>query len=334
MSQEVWRDFWSGGAAGDHAIGGAHRDRLAAHWREFLREALKKTSDSALIADIACGAGAALTVASEVATELFPRRFRLAAFDISGDAVRSSMRRATGAVGAVSDAARLPLATSSVDVAVSQYGVEYAGAGAFAEIARCLAPGGVFMSLSHYAGGAIDAECAANAALLDLVTATNIDSAAEIALKESFARCRLGAAQTADLRSEKELRAAFKAAAAGVAAAPRSAARDMFERYLRDLGSLLARRLAFDEQDALGWIKGMRASLLAYRGRMVSMRKAALGAAAVEEIGRQFARAGVERFEARPFVLVEGAPPAAWRITAKRVSDAGANEANRRSFES
>jgi SAM-dependent methyltransferase len=331
LSNEVWREFWSVGESAEHAIGGAHRDRLTACWRAFFRENLALTCEGALIADIASGAGAALAVAGDVAAELSPRRFLLAAFDISSDAVRSSMRRATGAVGAVSDAARLPLAKLSVDVAVSQYGAEYAGAGAFAEIARCLAPGGVFMSLSHYSGGAIDAECAANMALVDLVGATNLGDAAEKALKESFARRRLGTTPAADSRAEKKLRAAYEAAAACVAKAPRSAARDMFERYLRDLGALLLRRLAYDEGEALGWIDGMRASLLAYRGRMASMQKAALDAAAVAEIGQQFARAGVERFEAQPFVLVEGAPPAAWRIMARRRMKRAQNETHRRS---
>ncbi len=321
MSNEVWREFWSGGEGAEQAIGGAHRGRLTDFWREFFCENLKAAPDGALIADIASGAGAALAVAADAAGAAPSRRLRLAAFDISGDAVRSSIQRAPGSIGAVADGALLPLADRSLAIAVSQFGVEYAGRPAFAEIARCLAPAGVFSALSHYSGGAIDAECACNEALLDRIAAMGIFNAADAALKETYRRRRLGRGDLADPAAERKLKRVQQQAAAAVAAAPPSAAKQMFARLLGDLGGLAARRLAYADGDALGWLAGMEASTSAYRGRMRSMRAAALDARGLAVIGEIFRNAGFAEFSAAPLALVADAAPAAWVINARASRD-------------
>lgn len=315
---EAWRDYWDGAAGGGgDAIGGAHASRLAAQWRAFFSGALAAAPPRALVADIASGAGAALAAAGAIAHGLAPGRVRLAAFDISQSALSAAVRRVGDAIGAVADAAQLPLADRSLDIAVSQFGVEYAGQAAFAEIARCLAPHGVFSALSHYSGGAIDAECACNAELLDAIAAMGLFSAAQAALKESYRRRQLGRRDLADPAAEKKLKRVQQRAAEAVAAAPPSAAKRMFARLLNDLGMLSARRLAYADGDALGWLSGMEASIGAYRGRMRSMRAAALDDRALSVIGEIFRNAGFEDFSAAPLALVAGASPAAWVVTAR-----------------
>lgn len=49
------------------------------------------------------------------------------------------------------DAAALPFADAAFDLCMSQYGIEYAGASAFDEVARVLAPGGTFAGVLHHA---------------------------------------------------------------------------------------------------------------------------------------------------------------------------------------
>lgn len=318
MSDEAWREFWSGEGSAEQAIGGAHRPLIAEHWRKFFRKALEGAPGNLLIADIAAGTGAALALAAETAGSWPHKSAALAAFDISGAAVRATVRKVAGSIGAVADASRLPVRDRSVDIIVSQFGAEYAGLGAFAEAARCLAEGGELSTLSHYAGGGIDAECAANAALIERIAAIGVSEAAANALKETYVRRRLHAADLFEPRLEKKLKRALSEADHAVADAPLSAAQSMYRRYLNDLGALVTRRRAYDERDALGWLEGMQRSHAAYRERMASMRRAALDADAVRRISEAFAAAGLAGFSARPFVLVDGAAPAAWIISARR----------------
>lgn len=50
------------------------------------------------------------------------------------------------------DATALPFADAGFDLCMSQYGIEYAGPAAFDEVARVLAPGGIFAGVLHHAG--------------------------------------------------------------------------------------------------------------------------------------------------------------------------------------
>jgi hypothetical protein len=50
------------------------------------------------------------------------------------------------------DATALPFPDASFELCMSQYGIEYAGATAFDEVARVLAPGGTFAGVLHHAG--------------------------------------------------------------------------------------------------------------------------------------------------------------------------------------
>lgn len=316
MEESAWAEFWAGGES-DQAVGGRHRERLAEAWRVFFR--VRSTPPGAIALDIAAGTGAAMRVAAEVFAGPMPTRPLLIATDFSAHAVGGALRTVGAAVGFVSDAARLPLADRSVAVAISQFGIEYAGTGAFSEAARILAPGGRFMSISHYAGGAIDAECAENARLLDAIERSGVNHASHNALSITYQRrARSGGSLTDDV-AEKQLQKAMQAASAAIQEAPRSAARDALVRFIGDLSTLCARRLAYNQSDAIGWINGMSASLGAYGKRMQSMRASALDGAHIDRIGAVFADAGLAGFTAEPLILDAGKPPAAWVIRAERL---------------
>lgn len=314
MEESAWAEFWAGGDS-EQAVGGKHRDRLAEIWRDFFC-ALRPPA--AVILDIAAGSGAVIHVAckSIAAPDLAPAL--LIATDFSIDAIAGALSGQKDISGFASDAARLPISDRSVAIAVSQYGIEYAGLDAFAEAARILAPGGRFMSISHYAGGAIDAECAENARLLRAVDQTGVQNAARRALAISFERRKRGAALPVDDALERKLQKAAAAAAQAVREAPRSAAQQTLARFLADLSTLCARRLAYQETDALGWIDGMASSLAAYGRRMESMRDSALDGKATERIESAFAAAGLDDFSAAPLTLDPEKPPAAWIIRARR----------------
>lgn len=315
MSDEAWRDFWSGDNESSGAIGGALAVRIDAEWRARLAGC--EVPSKAVIVDIASGSGAALSNAVAAISRRSAGTCRFLALDISENALRSALRRVPDAHAAACRGDALPLATDGADIVVSQFGIEYAGVDAFAEAARILAPEGTFCSISHFKGGAIDAECAENSRLLNAVFQTKLFERAEKALAASFNRRARNLSPAVGAIEEKLFAKAMKASANEIAAAPQSAARRSLERFVSDLDRLSVRRLAYRDADALGWISGMKLSLSAYRDRMASMQNAALGDQEIRRVAAIFEGAGNRRFEASPLALVDGAPPAAWIITAK-----------------
>jgi SAM-dependent methyltransferase len=216
------------------------------------------------------------------------------------------------------DAATMPLSGACADFVISQFGIEYAGSGAFAEAARLLAPGGRFCSLSHFSGGAIDKECAQNERLLTAVENVRLFGAARATLSASFSGRTRRDPKPIDPVLDSAFAEALGKAANAVRAAPVLAARATLDRFLGDLTRLSARRFAFDPDEALGWLTGMEASLSAYLGRMRSMRAAALGRDKIDAIAAQFRAAGLEAIRAEPLSLDDQKPPAAWAIEARR----------------
>lgn len=311
--EKAWDEYW-GGADGAEAVGGRQRHKLAAHWAGFFSEALRSTRPFPVIIDIAAGAGVALTAAVNAVegAGLF------IALDYSASAVASACKARVQFSGVAADAAKLPFSSGAADIVISQFGLEYAGSGAFDDAARILRSGGFLRAISHFSGGAIDAECALNERLLLAVRQTRLSDAARIALKESYGRRKRRDPAPTDLSAEADLSAALAAAGNLVRAAPTGAARATLERFLTDLARLCARRLAFEPAEALGWIDGMEASLGAYLKRMQSMRASALDRLGVDAIEAQFRAAGLTGFRAEPLYLDDNQPPAAWMIEARR----------------
>ncbi len=314
MAEELaWAEYW-GGAVGAEAVGGPQRHKLAAHWADFFNHARRLARPSPVIIDIAAGAGVALTAA----VNAFEGAGLFVALDYSAAALGSAGKARVQFAGVAADAATLPFSGGAADIVISQFGIEYAGSVAFADAARVLRSGGSFCAISHFSGGAIDAECAGNERLLISVREMRLSYAARAALQESYARQKRRDPAPTDPTREAELTANFVAAGNLVRAAPPGAARATLERFLTDLARLCARRFAFEPAEALGWIEGMEASLGAYLKRMQSMRASALDRSGIDAIEAQFCAAGLTGFRAAPLHLDDNRPPAAWVIEARR----------------
>ncbi len=310
--EEAWQEFWAGGDGGE-AVGGAQRHMLAARWAAFFSDA-PRDRGSPVVVDIAAGRGVALAEAMQALRSAGT----FLALDYSVAAAAAAQRALSPAIAAAADAALLPLRDRCADAVISQYGVEYAGVGAFSEAARILAPGGRFCSISHYRGGAIDAECAENDRLIVAAASQSLFKAARRSLAETFRRRGRGAAPLGDVGLDRVFSAAIGEASRTVASAQPGAAKATLARFLDDLARLSARRLAYDANDALGWLAGMEGSLGAYRKRMQSMRAAALDQPSIERIGAIFAQSGLVEFRAAPLHLDENRAAAAWVIEARR----------------
>lgn len=146
-----WRDYWKADRpASCMPENERTAQQIAATWQRWFGEC----PGGSRILDIATGNGIVLTHAAAAGRQL-NRAFALTGVDLADiDPLRylSSLEddmRAAKFIGSVA-AEQLPFEAGSFDVAVSQYGLEYADLDrALAEVARVLASGGILHWLAH-----------------------------------------------------------------------------------------------------------------------------------------------------------------------------------------
>ncbi len=293
-------------------LGGVRqRDALAAHWRAFF--ASLTGLETGPVLEIACGAapvlkhwpqlgGSGLAIAS----------------DISIAALAVARAAAPALQPVVSGAAALPFRPRSFSLAVSQFGVEYAGLDGFTAAAEIVGAGGTLASVAHLAGGAIYNECAANARALTVAETAGVFDKLRRKLRSAHAPAETRAERRQIAAADESLGNAISAANRRLAEQPRSIAGDLLARYLSDMARVSERARAFDPKEANAWVDGVEARLRDYRGRMLAMTAAALDEEKVRAVQKLCGEAGLADFAAAPLKVGGGDSAAAWWITARR----------------
>ena len=165
----AWDSFWRYDRLSSfHAAPGApnYGPPVADGWRAFFRS----LPDSAQVLDLATGNGAIAVLAVEA-----DKHFIVAGTDLADVRPADFVTTARAALETIqflanTPAERLPLAASSVDAIVSQYGVEYSDlARSLPEAVRVLAPGGRLRFAIHAAEGSIARDTAISIADADFV---------------------------------------------------------------------------------------------------------------------------------------------------------------------
>lgn len=315
-SPDHWENYWGGAGAGndprDAAVTGAGRsEAFQTAWRSFFSQAPASGNSALRVIDLACGAG----VVTEIAAAALPRdalaQTVFAGADYALSAVRQFPKRfdskAGGAFGIVADAERLPFAASSFDIAVSQFGLEYAGLNAFDEAGRLVAPGGQIMCVAHYRNGAIEDECSENARITEEILKSGV-----------FDKMRVLFTDIANTDAVGQVRKTLRQLSAVAEASPPSAGLALLGRLGTDLTRLLERRAAFEPREILTWLETNKAETSMYRDRMRAMIGAALDVAQVRDIMQSWSAAGLETDEPEPMSVDPKTPPSAWRLCARR----------------
>lgn len=314
-----WESFWRRTSESAALAGRGLQDEvLSRYWAAFLEEALATGVRRRLI-DLACGNGAVARQAVELARGREPLLPEVFAADRSIAAIQSLRLRVPAVRGLVCDARRTPFPDRAFDLATSQFGIEYAGAAAFKEAARIVAPGGLFAGILHLRGGALYRENAAN-----LEAARGIDAAAILpALKALFhaeSQVRLGKGSRVAVRNAGAALEAGRARVSQIIARLGvGVAGGMVGRLEADVGHMQSRMRFHDSAQVMGWCDLMAQELGAYAGRMASMLDAAIDASALDAIvellrGEGFA---TRLREATALGRASG-EPAAWLLVSER----------------
>ncbi len=320
-NKQNWGNYWQG-RAGDTAgealvgVGIEHNTKLAAFWAACF----DGLDSGTRILDMACGAGSVLRHAHNNGFT------DLSGVDISDAAIKAMQGEFTSAHGIVAPVENTGLADGGYDMVVSQYGFEYAGSArqvlaAAREMARLVCAGGQFTALCHIKDGGIEQEVSGHLHDIKTITKTGFILAAKAVFKK---------AQELETMPTTERKNAYEQAVSGL-----TGPRDKLTTWITDgsehaseihkLGQhlysgtvdLFARRKAYSLADILAWLDGMQREIDAYKGRMLSMKQAALSEKAARTILDVFKEAGFEVEEPQEFYLEDDTKPAAWILKAQ-----------------
>ncbi len=309
-----WSAYWRGAAAGDALTGGAKGAALDAFWETFFarfREARPRR-----VIDLCCGAGAVAQRAAKYANR-HGLSFDILCADISADAARRAAQLAGDAAAVATDCAKLAFADGAADIALSQFGLEYAGDAAFAEAARIIAPGGSFAAIIHRKGGPIERECAENLRFVRAAKDTRLTETARAAFAAGYGADAGGSAD-AVRQAGRAFAASVEQAKAVMTASPPSEARAYFLRLFKDMGDMYRRRSAFDGGEVDSWLARADEELSAFDARMASMVDAAKDAAQIDAVSTELTRAGLATPPPQDLMMGSPEEPAAWIVTADK----------------
>ncbi|MEZ5920975.1 MAG: methyltransferase domain-containing protein [Parvularculaceae bacterium] len=299
-----WESFWAAAPAADASFESpAVRERLSAWWREEFNAIPGGGPLSG--ADLCCGAGVVSKWAVDFLNERGHAFEKLYCVDASASAARAAANLSNGEA-LIADLAALPLEDGSIDLAFSQFGVEYAGEKGFLEVARIMAPGGAFIAVVHKADGGLARECRNNLALFNDLVATEIFENAEGFFQQSY-----GAAHA------RAVKGSLAACEKIISRQSETIAMNFARQTLGDLVVMLNRRRAYAEKDVIGWIGNVRGELTRSRRRYEAMLSAAQSEDDIRKTISAWRDAGIEPREPQTILMPSGAE-LAWGLAASR----------------
>jgi SAM-dependent methyltransferase len=301
-SERGWSDYWQkDGAKGEVFVNaqGERHPALADFWRQHLGEA----EAGERVIDLASGAGSVYAHLPE------GHGFELFAADISSVALEALKKRFDGVTTLACSADKVPLDDASFDLVISQFGIEYAGLGAFAEAARLVAPGGRLVALCHVRDGYIDSGNSAQLREAKLVLDVGfVDAAVKLA----------EAAFGSDAEALRRAEAEFVPVAQQVGEGINRCKKGIHTYLYFGFRELYEKRQQYDLTDITGWLDGMRGELDMNVDRLSRMCKAALSAEDTEKIHEIFEAQGLEDVHCTPFETLGNKLPVAWNLSARR----------------
>ncbi|WP_162143736.1 class I SAM-dependent methyltransferase [Hellea balneolensis] len=323
-----WDNYWQGRASQQSGnalieVGIERNHELKKFWTKVFSNEVKSTK----VIDFACGAGSVLEHANNLGFS------DLSGLDVSEKALEVMSQKIAGAKTICAPVNLTGLESEAYDLAVSQFGIEYAGDKdslfkAFKEIYRTLRFGGKIVIIAHTTDGVIMEGCLASLKQINLIKESGfIERSQQVftALKEpsektngeAFYELTQKLNDTAQpimewLKSYPELEA--------------EKTKNEFMRFayhlLESSHRLITHHTNYSETDALNWFEGMKEELEAYKGRMLSMTKAALSSQDIsdlkEKLAAEYGPSKLDFEELKTLHFNSNTKPAAWVIRASK----------------
>ncbi len=312
--EQSWDTYWHGtGDVGAYSSGGVNHPVILAFWDEFF-QIVKRDYAAPAIIDIASGNGA---VVERALAAFGDEPVDITCLDVSDAAITNIRNRFPRVRGVVADARSIPLDSGGFDIAVSQFGVEYAGPEAIDEAARLIAPGGQLALLLHNEQSSIHQECTASLdAILRLQESNFIPYSIDM-LNAGFEACR-GADRAPYENAATQLAPAVQALEAIMMQYGEHVAGDTIVRLHSDVDRIHRNIQRYEPVEVLDWLNRMDEELDAYAGRMSSMRDCAIDGEAFERICAGLRHRDYTIKRAEPLLAPENGLSLAWVLAATK----------------
>jgi len=311
---ESWDTYWQGAlTSGAYTGGGSTHPLVLGFWDDYFQK-VGGREDKPRIIDIASGNGAVVGCASSVLSGSLPE---FTCLDVSDSAISMLEERYPGVHGVVADAANIPLESASYDIATSQFGVEYAGIDALNEVVRLIAPGGELALLLHYRDGIIFQECGASLKAVEEMEAAGYIPKCIAMFETGFAAMQ-GRDPERYRTASKAFAPAIKAMEAIMMTHGRDVAAGTILKVYRDVRTIHSRMRHYEPSAIKEWLLNLQQAIVAYAGRMASMRDAAIDASQFQHVRDNLLEEGFEILRAEPLAQSEQELPLAWALIARK----------------
>ncbi len=301
-SQGDWADYWlKEGVTGEVFVNqqGQKPPELIDHWQNVFREQPGQSS----VLDIASGAGS-------IYADLPDNQHELHATDISIEALKLQLKRIEGISATVCGAEKLPFPANQFDLIVSQFGIEYAGTGAFQEAVRVLAPESRIALLCHYRNGYVDSRMAPQLAGARIAHESGFTEKAAELIKARLAGTKSARFQRAKhefIECERKLAASLDEHSEGIHVHLYQGFKKMYQNYL-----------SYEEEDILNWLRGVQVEVQTSVGRLSAMDKATMVEDDVVAVCETLSLAGCREATYEPFTTSRHELPLAWSLSATK----------------
>ena len=308
-----WRGTWEAAA---HEDGSPQEAALEDFWRQFFHSVAPSDISEVpqTLLDVAAGNGAVIRYARQQLAHP-PECFAL---DYSHSALLNLQSHYPDVYCLAGDARQPALAAASIDLVVSQFGVEYAGATAVEAVAKLVAPGGYLALVLHLHEGAIYRECANNHRALQAVQSLDILELARAAFTAGYAIN----AGTGSVAAFKQAERAFTPAVRGMEQLLKrfgsQAAGGLLQQLYSDIAEMYQRMSSYSETEVIAWLDGMVVELEAYAGRMLSMVNAAVDEQTFDQLCQRLGEIGFADFHRDKLRVGATSDLAAWTLVAQR----------------
>lgn len=311
---ESWDNYWAGsGEQNAYHSDGASHPGITEFWEAFFKH-VRQRIDSPFCIDLASGSGAVLAAARESYGGTLPN---FLCVDVSGPALDAVKRRFPEADVLCADAGHVPLATSSCDVVTSQYGIEYAGRRAIAEMARLVGDDGHFGAVLHHRGGVLFEASTRNLDAVDRLTECRFLPRAKWLFETGFDAARGGQRGPYEAAAT-DFAPAIVAVDGILADHGPDVASGLIARLYDDVATIHERLTSYQPREVLLWLERMQNEVAAYRNRTEAMLDAALDADDFARVVGVLKARGFEVRTADTLQDPDGELPIAWSVHAVR----------------
>jgi SAM-dependent methyltransferase len=317
-SSASWDTYWQGSKDGaPFGTEGVSHPLVAAYW-ERIFSLLADASPSTKIIDIASGSG---PVIDSIHSVFGPNTPDITSLDVSSAAISRICEKYPNVHGVVADAAEAPFENGTFDIVTSQFGVEYAGPNAVADIGRLVAPGGHLALMLHHRGSSFYQECADGLDAIRRMQESKFVPYAREMFDAGFRAVR-GA-------SREDYEAAGKRFAPTIEVVEKiledhgeHVAGDTVARIYDTVGRIHAEIQHYEPGEVLAWLERMQQELEPFADRLESMNRVALDSEMFHAVCDKLKKDGFSIDEAAELTASSDDPPLAWVLLARREDDA------------